>query len=214
MARAWPIQFRDNEELRLSRNGTWLSDGEEITHLETVKLFHRSLRRDGDQFRIHVGKESKAVIVEDTPYFVVGLDGSSGAGYWLRLSDETRERLDPGTLKYGPTAQYGTGRLVARVKGGSEEARFLNPAYFELLSGLDEDHDSFFVTIEGKRVDLMDRLRNFEEFWPFYVEQHSRPINQNLHVIGNLAAVAFLAWVAWSGSWAFAPLVLVLGYGF
>src|SRR3954470_432965 len=81
VAEAWPIQFRDNEELRLARSGTWLSDGGEITHNETVRLFQRSLKREGNGFVIQVGRESKRVVIEDTPYFVVGLDGDAASGY-------------------------------------------------------------------------------------------------------------------------------------
>jgi hypothetical protein len=147
MAQAWPIQFRDNEEIRLTKDGTWLSDGEEITHGETVRLFFRSVRKGEQGYAIHVGKESKTVVVEDTAFFVLGLEGSARNGYSLRLSDETREKLAPESLRYRP------GRLTARVKGG-EEAKFLSTAYFELLSRLEEDASSYFLTIEGKRVEL------------------------------------------------------------
>jgi hypothetical protein len=213
MARAWPIEFRDNEELRLNRNGVWLSDGEEITHGETVRLFHRALKRQGDGFVIQVGRESKRVVVEDTPYFVVGLDGSADSGYWLRLSDETRERLDPATLKYGPSQALGPGRLVARVKGGTEEARFLSQAYFDLLSGLEEDSDCFFLVIGGKRIDLMDRISTFEDFWPYYVQQHSKPVTQWLHVAGALAALAVFALGLAERQWACLPAGIAAGYG-
>ncbi|HUP58591.1 MAG TPA: hypothetical protein VM598_14125, partial [Bdellovibrionota bacterium] len=98
-------------------------------------------------YAIHVGKESKAVVVEDTAYFVLGLEGDAKSGFSLRLSDESRERLDPETLRYRP------GRLTARVKDG-EEAKFLSSPYFELLSGLEEDERSYFLTIQGKRLDL------------------------------------------------------------
>jgi hypothetical protein len=148
MARVWPIQFRDNEEIRLTRGGIWLSDGEEITHQETVRLFHRSIHRETDGYSIRIGKESKKIVVEDTPYFVLGLAGSTRTGWELRLSDESRERLNAATLNYRP------GRLVARVKNESEDAKFLNPAYFEILKDLEEDDAGYFLTIQGRRVDL------------------------------------------------------------
>ena len=58
------------------------------------------------------------------------------------------------------------------------------------------------------------RFRTFEEFWPFYVGEHSKSATRTLHFIGtnlglvNLAcAVAFLQpWYLLSG--------LVSGYGF
>ena len=58
----------------------------------------------------------------------------------------------------------------------------------------------------------MDRLTSFEQFWPFYVSQHSRPSTRALHfagttmVLGSLAAAALVSpWVAVA-----APFV---GYG-
>lgn len=59
----------------------------------------------------------------------------------------------------------------------------------------------------------MARLTSFEEFWPFYVSQHSRPSTRALHfagttmVLGSLAAAVVLA----SPWWVLAAFVL--GYG-
>jgi len=58
----------------------------------------------------------------------------------------------------------------------------------------------------------MPRLASFEEFWPFYVSQHSRPSTRALHfagttmVLGSLAAGVLVAP-------RYALLALVLGYG-
>jgi hypothetical protein len=58
----------------------------------------------------------------------------------------------------------------------------------------------------------VERLKTFEEFWPFYVSQHSRPSTRALHfagttmVLGSLAAGAALAP-------ALALAAPVLGYG-
>src|SRR5262249_48306904 len=130
---------------------------------------------------------SKRVVIEDTPYFVLGLEGSASEGFTLRLSDETREKLEPATLLYRP------GRLTARVKSGQERAKFLNPAYFDLLSDLQEDEQGYFLVIGGTRVELSERIRSFEEFWPFYVEQHSNITNQRLHVAGVFVALVTFA---------------------
>ena len=58
----------------------------------------------------------------------------------------------------------------------------------------------------------MERLTSFEEFWPFYVSQHSRASTRALHfagttmVLGSLAAGVLVAP-------SYALLAFVLGYG-
>jgi hypothetical protein len=59
----------------------------------------------------------------------------------------------------------------------------------------------------------MERLKTFEEFWPFYVSQHRLPTTRALHFAGTtmvLAALA-IAVVRLSPLWVLAALVL--GYG-
>jgi hypothetical protein len=66
----------------------------------------------------------------------------------------------------------------------------------------------------------MERLESFEEFWPFYVSQHSLPATRALHfagttmVFGALAAgvVVALEGSGWRSAWAI-PAALALGYG-
>jgi hypothetical protein len=140
--------FVDTEVIRLTANGVWLSDGTEIDHEQTVRMFAKSLHRDAQGYFLRIGRETKRILVEDTAYFVTGIEGAPGEGYELRLSDESRETLDPATLGYRP------GRLACRVRSGTEEAKFLHAAYFDLLRHLEEDQRSYFLTIRGRRVEL------------------------------------------------------------
>jgi hypothetical protein len=143
--------FIDNEVITLTRGGVWLSDQTEIDHEQTVRLFGRSLKKDGEGYFIQVGRETKRIVVQDTAYFVTRLEGDATQGYRLWLSDGTQEDLDPDTLSYRP------GRLTCRVHGGSEEARLLSVAYFDLLKDLQEDNSNngaYFLSIRGKRVEL------------------------------------------------------------
>ena len=59
----------------------------------------------------------------------------------------------------------------------------------------------------------MERLKTFEEFWPFYVSQHSLSSTRALHFAGTTMVVAALvvAAVRLSPWWLLATLVL--GYG-
>ncbi len=140
--------FVDNEVIVLSRNGVWLADGDEITHEPTRKLFARSLKKDADGYRLYIGRETKLIQVEDTAYFVSRVDMHPDGGADLLLNDETRERLAPDTLSYRP------GRLACRVKEGSEDAKFLHAAYFDILKNLEEDEDTYFLQVAGQRIQL------------------------------------------------------------
>src|SRR5689334_11837061 len=102
--------FVDNEVIILSKNGVWMADGIEISHEPTRRLFARSLKKESDGYYLHIGRETKRIQVEDTPYFVHLLDGDPLKGFELVLSDESREKLEPPSLHYKP------GRLVCKVK--------------------------------------------------------------------------------------------------
>jgi len=115
------------EDLILTRNGIWLSNGEEILHERTKIAFARNLFRCKEGFEIRLGQEKKNVHVEDRSL-----------------------ELDPETLRYH------RGRLTCRVphpnEGTREEAKFLTQAYYEILKHLEKTSDGFSVTIEGKTI--------------------------------------------------------------
>lgn len=58
------------------------------------------------------------------------------------------------------------------------------------------------------------RLKSFEEFWPFYVREHSHPTNRTLHFIGSTFGLVCLMILLGTGVLWFFPLGLVIGYGF
>src|SRR5262245_42254867 len=128
--------FVDHEELVLSLNGVWLSNGEEVTHEETVRAFHRHLGKDEDGWFIRIGRDFKRVRVEDTAYFVTRIEGAPAQGYRVFLSNGATEPLNAQTLNYRP------GRLVCRLRSG-DEAKFLSVPYVELLKHLEEDQNSY-----------------------------------------------------------------------
>lgn len=139
--------FVDTEVITLSRNGVWISDGTEITHEPTRRLFARSLKKDADGYFIQVGRETKRIQVEDTPYFIQRLEGFPETGYEVVLTDESHQPLNPLTLHYRP------GRLTCRLEN-REEAKFLHSPYSEILKDLQEDETTYFITVNGHRVDL------------------------------------------------------------
>lgn len=58
------------------------------------------------------------------------------------------------------------------------------------------------------------RFESYEEFWPFYVREHSNKLNRTLHVIGTSAALGLVAGAIIGKK----PLLLlaapIVGYGF
>jgi hypothetical protein len=148
--------FVDNEVIVLTKNGIWIADEVEISHEPTRKLFAKSLKKDPNGYHLHIGKETKQIQVEDTAYFVHRIDGSAEEGYQVWLSDETQEFLDPKTLKYRPA------RLTCKIKNGTEEAKFLHAAYFDLLKDLKQDMNSYYLEFGGKNNVIHVNLSEFK----------------------------------------------------
>ena len=57
------------------------------------------------------------------------------------------------------------------------------------------------------------RYQSFAEFWPYYLDEHSKPVTRALHAIGSLAALAVLIALVAIGKWWLFPLAFVPGYG-
>lgn len=60
----------------------------------------------------------------------------------------------------------------------------------------------------------MSRLKNFEEFWLFYVREHSQPVNRILHFLGSTLGLVCLVETFITGNVWLIPAGLVVGYGF
>jgi hypothetical protein len=132
--------------IRLDKEGRWFHEGVEITHKLTADLFSRSVHKNPDGgYMLVVGAEWSPIEVEDTPFMVrrVELDGDRAV---IRLNDGTEEELDAGTLRVGDENV-----LYCDVKDGEYPARFLRPAYYQLMQGLTETDDGYAVRI-GNRL--------------------------------------------------------------
>jgi len=55
-------------------------------------------------------------------------------------------------------------------------------------------------------------MKSFEEFWPFYVREHSRRGTRALHAAGTAAATALALGLLATGRWRWLPVALVPGY--
>lgn len=59
-----------------------------------------------------------------------------------------------------------------------------------------------------------ERISSFEDFWPFYVREHSRPLNRVFHFVGSSLGLICLVVAIVFGSLQLGVLSLVIGYAF
>jgi uncharacterized protein len=137
------------EEIRLDAAGKWTHEGLDFENPKIVGLFSRSVgRTEGGTWVLEVGHFTYPITVEDTGFFVERVDLRSSPAL-LRLSDETREELDPTTVTYEPQ-----GRLYCEVKGGEFRARFKRPAYYALAEHFIDVNGAVFLELGGERYQI------------------------------------------------------------
>lgn len=59
-----------------------------------------------------------------------------------------------------------------------------------------------------------ERFQTYDEFWDFYVLEHSQPATRYLHFIGTSLGILLLAWLIGRGTWYYFPLCFAVGYAF
>ena len=137
--------------ITFGKDGRWYCDGEVIPNKAICRLYARAMTIGDDGVaRLQLGEDRAQVTIEDTPWVVVQVDGDPVAGFSILLNDETREPLDPTSLRVGDGNV-----LYCRVKGGRHEARFLRPAYYELMRHTEPGPDQRpSLPIGGRRVPI------------------------------------------------------------
>ncbi|MEZ5307771.1 MAG: DUF962 domain-containing protein [Pyrinomonadaceae bacterium] len=61
---------------------------------------------------------------------------------------------------------------------------------------------------------MAKRISNYEEFWDFYLLEHSKPMTRYLHFVGTMLGMVLLVIFVRQGAFLKIPLCLVVGYGF
>jgi hypothetical protein len=57
-------------------------------------------------------------------------------------------------------------------------------------------------------------IQTYREFWPFYLEEHSKPVTRGLHFVGTALVFVALAAAIATRTWWLLVLMPVVGYGF
>ena len=112
----------------IDKEGNWYQDGIKVRHRLTYLYNQKLLDRDDEgRYFVDEGSGRLYVKVEDTP-FVVKMADLRGGDFFVRLNDETEEKLDLKNLRIDDkNVPY------IKVKGGKFDARFSRPAYYELM---------------------------------------------------------------------------------
>lgn len=61
---------------------------------------------------------------------------------------------------------------------------------------------------------MSQAYNTFEEFWPFYLREHSKPATRALHYIGTSLVVAIAGYAVLMGHWALLFALPIAGYFF
>jgi hypothetical protein len=123
--------------LVLHHDGSWTHEGVPLLNRRLRQAFDRSVRYLPEEgvYVVQLGRFRGQIEVEEAAFFVREFDAGSGA---IRLSDGSREPLEPGSLGLSPR----DGALLCRVKRdlvrGGLPARFTHAAQADLLHAVED----------------------------------------------------------------------------
>ena len=148
-------------QIRIDKDGVWYYKGAEMFRKEIVNYFYQNLRRDASgNYLIELENDRCYLDVEDTAYVVRSVyralsEKEGKTVFYLLLSDDTTEALDPATLRVGDENVF-----YCCVKNRRFEARFLRPAYYQLAGEIeyDEDRDRYFIPLDGDRYYIKNEI--------------------------------------------------------
>ncbi|MEA2039415.1 MAG: DUF1285 domain-containing protein [Thermodesulfobacteriota bacterium] len=142
----------------IDKKGTWYHEGVEMIRREFIHLFYENMERDSKgRYVIKWGDQTCYVDVEDTAFVVRRViyehdDQNKNARFALVLSDDTEEALLPDSLFVGKDNV-----LYCRVKNHSFPARFNRAAYYQLAQYVEEDNNTYYLLLNGKKYDITQR---------------------------------------------------------
>ena len=139
--------------IRVNTRNEWLH-GDDLIKAKVAKLFARSVRIEGDgSYAVCVGRDSQAIRVDDTPFWVTSMvmqpmDGGRLQQVHLTLSDGQTEPLNPATLM-----QSADNTLYCRIvrQGFEVPCRFAPQQYHALALHAQSDGEGYSLLLGGKK---------------------------------------------------------------
>lgn len=143
------LQGRSRETtIRRDAQGRWYFDGEPLEHPNLVRAFDRWIGvADDGRYCLKNDINWAYITLEGPPFFVRSAYPLPDETVELLLSDDSREPLDPRSLREGPD-----GALYCDVHGGRMSARFERHAMQQLEALLREDDEGVYLALAGEHV--------------------------------------------------------------
>ena len=140
---------KNEPRIFIDKSGNWFQDGIKSTHRWTYLANNKNLDIDEQgRFFVDEGTGKVYVEVEDTP-FVVKMINKKNDKFFLILNDETVEEFQLDNIWFNnENVPY------TRIKNDKYNARFLRPAYYELMKYAEQEGDDFYFKSEGKKIKI------------------------------------------------------------
>ena len=150
----WAID--PTRKISFGKDGWWYANDERIENRRINLLFSQHLRQAEDgSYEIVLGRDRATVEIDDAPYVVTAIHGDLDQGLRVHLNDDSEEALAPETLYIGQENV-----LYCRVKGQTQRARFLRPAYYQLAAYIQEEPEAEAFVLQLKGVSHLIRPKS------------------------------------------------------
>lgn len=148
------VFVNEKQGIYIDKEGNWFYNDLPIINKAIYRFFNRHIEKDEQGgYLLKIGNETCKLVVEDTPYVVVGVsfvdsDPVKGEYFKIRLNDETEEDLDLSTFCIGKdNVPY------CRIKKNIFPARFLRTPYYQLAEQILQDgEDRFYFFLNNQEI--------------------------------------------------------------
>ncbi len=130
-------------KIELKADGTWIHDGEIVTHERTCQDMFGRIYFDSGAYYLTGENTRVPVVVEEAAYFVRSLERTP-EGYKIGLSNGRTETLDLTKLDIGTS-----GALFAKVTEQNVPAKFERKTYNDIMKDLSEREGYYGLMAKG-----------------------------------------------------------------